>query len=612
MLAVAVVAEAAMIANDVTRPVSVTWAPLIVLNLHPGGQLNLDHAVIKTVSQCCISERCPEDSRVSRVNRQLTVVAFILCIAVLAVRTVSVLFRLSVSREAKDAPGSTQLRCHDGTSISLVPIGDPAHTNTDGVPVSKRGKRLSVEGSMGGFLNMARAEAQSTRDTSPYLPSNTYEPQFSDIDATTAYCQETTTPGPRRGASSPLHRASSPAINDAQRYMLRAGYYSIAYFFGRFVVAVLAELSWPSAGFAPSGRMPRTAGRSRLLRSLYGQHPTLFLIVIAADEAVRDLWVLDHALRALNSESIRFTGLGGWITLDDIKTETKKVYEESREFPGSQVVILLTGHGGECNKMMLPMSKSIDATCLFELLFDPHDAHPAAPVTILFDICRPGVDPSPEPPEGISLIWTCFPGEVSGAYRLPHGPDSCFLTALMMASRQLAPNYTDGPPQDVVQIQLNHITEYLKELYIIKHSQGGCRWCLSGRRCFEPMPQNVDSKHAQNTDGLLMLMENLSGTTAADGVYRWFRDNPIFCTANNLPVPRGFRERLWGRIWQIVQAGRGGNPGSSVEKAMATGSDSRFDSLPGDNTSKHERGANKSVNAGQTLRRRVVTSWLVG
>ncbi|KDN48690.1 hypothetical protein RSAG8_02677, partial [Rhizoctonia solani AG-8 WAC10335] len=182
---------------------------------------------------------------------------------------------------------------------------------------------------------------------------------------------------------------------------------------------------------------------------------------------------------ALNSESIRFTGLGGWVTLEDIKTEIKKLCEESKRFPDSQVVIFLTGHGDECNRMTLPMSKSIDATDLFQLLLEPHDTRSAVPVTILFDICRPGVDPSPEPPEGITLIWTCSPGEAAGAYRLPHGPDSCFLTSLMMASREKA--CTSQRPQDAVQIQLNRVTEYLRKLYSIKHSQGGCRWSSSGK-----------------------------------------------------------------------------------------------------------------------------------
>ncbi|KAG8690517.1 hypothetical protein FRC11_010982 [Ceratobasidium sp. 423] len=521
MLAIPAVTEAVMIADDVT-------------------QVNLGHALIKSLSRCCVSERYPEGSRVSRVNRQFTVLAFVLCISVLAVRTVSVLFRLSVSRQAKDVPGYTQLRgCHGGTSVATVPIEETI----------------------------------------------------------------TAVPGLQRGSSSPLHQASPPTVDDAQGYSLRASYYSIAYFFGRFIVAVRAEFSWPSAGFSPYGRIPRTAGRNRLLRSFYGRRPTLFLIVIATDEAVRDLWVLDHALRALNSESIRFTGLGGWVTLDDIKTEIKKIYEESKGFPGSQVVILLTGHGSECNKMILPMSKFVDSTYLFEVLFDSHNASPATPVTILFDICRPGGDPSPEPPKGISLVWTCLPGEASGAYRLPHGPDSCFLTALMMASRQLSLGHTRAP-QDIVQMQLNHVTEYLKKLYSMRHSQGGCQWCASGWFCCEPMPQN-------NTDGLLMLMETLSGTEVADGVYQWFRSNHVFCIANNLPVPRGFWERLWNQFWRIGQADAEGNPGSSVEGTTAAGSDVRFDPLPEDNTSRRERGANRSVNAGQTPRR-IATSSLVG
>ncbi|KAG8685670.1 hypothetical protein FRC11_010237, partial [Ceratobasidium sp. 423] len=101
VLAVATIAEA----GDVTCPVPVTWTPLVILNLHPDDQVNLDHALIKSLSRCCVSERYPEDRQVSHINRQLTVIAFVLCISVLAVRTVSVLFRLSVSRKVKGVPG---------------------------------------------------------------------------------------------------------------------------------------------------------------------------------------------------------------------------------------------------------------------------------------------------------------------------------------------------------------------------------------------------------------------------------------------------------------------------------------------------------------------------
>ncbi|CAE6409453.1 unnamed protein product [Rhizoctonia solani] len=346
--------------------------------------------------------------------------------------------------------------------------------------------------------------------------------------------------GLRRGPSSPLHQAP-PKVNNIGPNLLQVGYYPVAWLLERFIGAILAELLWPSAGFSPYGYIHRYTSRSRLLCSHYGRRPKLFFMVIATDDAVRDLWVLDHALRALNSEAIHFTGLGGWITLEDIETEIKKLRKKSEKTPGSQIVILLTGHGDKGNRMMLPMSKFIDAAYIFKLLLEPHETRSKIPITVLFDICRPSGDPGSVPPEGISTIWTCSPGQVAGAFRLPYGPDSCFLSAMMMASRESDFSQAEKPPQELVQVQLERVMEYLKELDSIKHSKGGCKWCWSGQGCYRPTSQT-------DTDGLLRLTKVLSGTEVAEGVHQWFTGDFTFCKVNGIELPQGPWERIWGLL----------------------------------------------------------------
>ncbi|CAE7061191.1 unnamed protein product [Rhizoctonia solani] len=365
----------------------------LTLVIYPTCRLKLDDqvncGVVNGLSQGHVKlhGRDP-DNRAPHVNRQLTVVLCILCIFTLAIHTVSILFRLSISGDTKSSRGNTQLRGRRNDVIAApMPTRDhpksldtaPRSSSCDGV--RGRGRKPSVEeitsptllnptqgewfkhypvdvGVLANFeydqvkAKTASAAVEVADDAYIHPSCNciSHESRWStsEIDTTIAHPEVIVLPvggqGSQRGSSSSIHQSSPPVVGSLKPVLLRPSYHSFPYFFQRFSSVVLAEYFWPSAGFSSYGRKSRAPNRNRILRLLSGRRPTLFLMVIAVDEAVRDLWVLDRALTVLNSESVHFMGLGGWVTLEDIKTGVKRLCEESKEFPDSQIVILLTGH----------------------------------------------------------------------------------------------------------------------------------------------------------------------------------------------------------------------------------------------------------------------------
>ncbi|CAE6499690.1 unnamed protein product, partial [Rhizoctonia solani] len=129
----------------------------LTLVIYPTCRLKLDDqvnfGVVNGLSQGYVKlyGRDP-DNRAPHVNRQLTVALCIVCIFTLAIHTVSVLFRLSISGDTKSSQGNTQLRGRRNDVIAApMPTRDhpksldtaPRSPSCDGV--YGRGRKPSVE-----------------------------------------------------------------------------------------------------------------------------------------------------------------------------------------------------------------------------------------------------------------------------------------------------------------------------------------------------------------------------------------------------------------------------------------------------------------------------------
>ncbi|CAE6516016.1 unnamed protein product [Rhizoctonia solani] len=445
----------------------------------------------------------------------------------------------------------------------LMP-SDPPQVGTNHASATERGRKRSVEAYTSG------------------PPSNTtLSQQDTVVDLT------------------PLTQASPPTLDDIQLDSTKLWDQFLAYFGERYIgTSIPDELSL--SNFSPRQYIFRVIN-TRLLRSLYGWRPPLFILVIAVHDAIHDRDFLELALEPWKSGGVHFAGLINEVTLnsintairrlyDNINTAIRRLYDKSMRVPGSEVFILLTGHGNGANRMILSTNELISETTLFSLLRAVQKGYPRlVPVTVLFDICRPGFIFNSPAPRGVSSVWSCFPGEKAGACRFPgfNAPDSCFLIALIMAARTLDFEYTSQAGKIVIQERLDQLTTYLRGIHHMRHVSGGCSMCFDSRQhCVEPKPQNVDWRDVKNMDGLLELVRVLSGTEIAEQVYQRFIGNDHFRTLNNLSSPKRSRS--------VHQADE--EPQSGVSSAaVATSSPALgFSPLP-NNTSNHERGANLPV-----------------
>ncbi|CAE7140103.1 unnamed protein product [Rhizoctonia solani] len=213
----------------------------------------------------------------------------------------------------------------------------------------------------------------------------------------------------------------------------------------------------------------------------------LFVLVVAVDEAAHDHEVLQRAFGPPTLGGTYVARILGQVTFESLKAEVKQLYDECTKTSGSELFILLTGHGDKSNRMILSNQEFIDETDLFGLLRELQETDPKLiPVTILFDICRESQQPSADTIEGVSLIWTCSPGEYAHALRLPYGPDipsSCFLLALMMGPRTPGITYTEESLKNRVKEQLDQLVKYLKEVHSSRHSKEGiCPICSKSNK----------------------------------------------------------------------------------------------------------------------------------
>ncbi|KAJ1301628.1 hypothetical protein OPQ81_008874 [Rhizoctonia solani] len=256
-------------------------------------------------------------------------------------------------------------------------------------------------------------------------------------------------------------------------------------------------------GFSEYRRIARIAN-THLLRSLLGFHPTLFVLVIVVEEGVHDLEILQLLMSGSSKPGqIHLTGLGGEVSLDKIYAAIKQLYDESVKVPGSQLLILLSGHGDSASRMCLPGNEFITETDLYRLFEElklENTCPSPIPITILFDFCRESESSSAEPPEGVSLIWSCSPGENAHAFRLPHDPKiphSCFLLALMMGPLILTVACTGEILKNRLKDHLDQLAVYLQEVHLLRHSNGKCPICPGSDKFCKKPQQNIDWSKAK-------------------------------------------------------------------------------------------------------------------
>ncbi|CAE7135606.1 unnamed protein product [Rhizoctonia solani] len=562
--------------------------------------LDVYSEVAKVPTQCHNSEPLPEDyQRIVNVGHQLIVV---LCTSLLVITTIIVsvilcrLVRSQASNEAREPHASSRASPHK-TAVASVPgpvenrirpSDPPASDNSDACTFGRGKSRIVREIIPESPSNKVRVRAQSASAYAEIdTPLTTYEPQ-SDERSETARNKIThpegstqNTPGVRRGSSNPLHQASPPVtdVDGAWFGFFQAGFYRPFTFLavvGQFTTTVIRY--WP---------IPRL-GNPSLLHSLYGPGCTFSIFAIAGGDAERDLQALHCALMDSCLASARFVSLNPEVGLNNFRAEIKKLYDEYKKVPSTHLFIYLTGHGNKKNRMIISEYKSINENDLFELL-----SGPTIPVTVLFDICRPDGEPCAIPPKGISLIWTCSLGKNAGAGRMPNcnSPDSYFLTALMISACTPDLQHTSDTLQKNVQMRLDQLVNFWKEVYSMEHLTGRCSACSTKHEpCYKPVQQNIDWGGAENMDGLLELTKILSGSKFAEDVYQRFTGDDIFVRVNNLPDLR----RL--RLTDLEDGG--GKLGLSPAVTATPNLVLDFGPLPEDHTSKHERGANEPVSAG--------------
>ncbi|KAG8751693.1 hypothetical protein FRC11_009116, partial [Ceratobasidium sp. 423] len=409
--------------------------------------------------------------------------------------------------------GDTSVRlgkCYNVASVASESSGDDlrpldlAPTGVNLASISRRGKVCSVQECTLGSLNVAQSPTHSTPNN--VAPSSSLATQglwFNARNETLlggSICSEGPTvvePGSWRGPSISLQ--PTLAIDDTRQT------YSTATW-DRSPTYLREDANPPTVSLRPnfSGcRYITQIANTRLLCSLCGQHPTSFVLVVAVDEAIYDLDILRLISGASKQGRIHFSGLGRDVSLDKIHAKITQLYDSAAKIPGSELIVFLTGHGDGANRMHLRGDEFVDEADLYQLFesLKLQNTHPTfVPVTIFFDICRESDKPSGEPPEGVTLIWSCSPGESAHAFRLPHDPKiphSCFILALIMGSRLPDPACSSEMFKNSVKKELDQLTVYLQKVHSLRHSDGKCAMCLeSDELCKEPR-QSIDWRHAK-------------------------------------------------------------------------------------------------------------------
>ncbi|CAE6460625.1 unnamed protein product [Rhizoctonia solani] len=452
--------------------------------------------------------------------------------------------------------------------------------------MSARGKTPSIEEHTTGSMLGTAQSTPSIFDngaSGPSLVARGLQPNsLKDTVLDVNICSEVPTaimPGFRRGHFNQVEQ--SPLRIDA----IHLGH-------PEFTLDSLVASFWFTASFWPNfsehGYITRIT--NSLLRSLHGQCPTLFVLVIAIDEATHDLEILRLITEASKLKQINFRSLAVEVSLAKVYDEIKRLYDEATEVPGSELLIILTGHGNSTNGMHLRGNEFINETDLYDFfdLLKLQDIHSAPiPITILFDICRVNQKPSVDPPDGITLIWSCSPGENAHAFRMRHDPKiphSCFLLALMMSLRRPDSTCTEEAFKRSIKEHLDQLTAYLKEVYSLRHSKGRCHMCLGSDKLCEEPQQNIDWGSVKNMNGILRFAEVLLGTETAREAYRHITIDALFRGVNNLPL--------------LNQTDQISEQGLSITEAIAAEAGCDLYNIPKYGSIGHLRGVNELVHTG--------------
>ncbi|CAE6536558.1 unnamed protein product [Rhizoctonia solani] len=586
--------------------------------LQPNRQLQLYLGAIKSLHSCHVLQRCIEENRVAHIIYRLSIVLCIVStVAVIAVLRF-ILSLLSRDRASLESRGTiVRIRGRlDGIAVApeLVEVNLCPQASVPSGPryigVSERGRNSPIEQcTLQSPLDVAQAQTRIILHgvaVDPPLVAQELPPGARSWVISTGNIPEVVlnllhtlwalvchltylvgptaiVPGSQRGSSHPLQQSPPLDIGDTQPGRPKTAWYD--FFTHRGVGTSLSPVPFgPSFARCYTRWIPDV-----LLRPLRGRHPTLFVLVIAIDEATHDLEILRLISEASKPGRINFSGLCKEVSLDKIYATIGRLYNESMNIPGSELLILLTGHGDSANRMRLHGDEFIDETDLYQFFeqLKLQNTHSTVIPTILFDICREGDKPSREPPEGIGLLWSCSSGEYAHAFRLPYNPripHSCFLLALVMGSCINDPPCTSETFKHRVNEQLDRLIVYLKEVYRLRHSKGKCPVCLESEElCKEPL-QSIDwrSAKAKNMGGIIMLAEALLDTEIGQEIHRSITLNPTFRRANKL-LP-------------VDQADRGG--GLEVLSAAVGATTGNSGNIPKAGTNGHVRGANLSVHAG--------------
>ncbi|KAH7341505.1 hypothetical protein B0J17DRAFT_262931 [Rhizoctonia solani] len=527
--------------------------------------------VTKTLCNHCVFEPCPDNIQDSRLNCCLyaVIVLYATSAVIVIAMALSVPFWLSGSQtllEARYTNVKSRGRYYSTHAVSLKDGLRPERSTPVGDFSANVFERPSLV-TQGIQSNSGNETAQG---------GNIYSGVLASIAIA---------PNPQRGPSYPV-RQPSLETHDNQLSHSKTTWSSL---FANFWPSASLSTASVWSSFSRCCYMPRITNTYPLY-SLRGLCPTLFALVIAVDEDIECLKILWSIPGVSEPGRINFHGLDEKVSLAKVYDTIKRLYDEATELLGSELLVVLTGHGDNVNRMQLHGGEFIGETDLYEFfkLLKLQDINSTPiPVTILFDICRKADKPSDEPPEGISLIWTCCPGEYAHSFRLPRDPKiphSCFLLALMMVARIPDTARTDEAFKNSVKEHLDQLTAYLKEAHCLNHSKGKCHLCInSDELCKEPQ-QNIDWRNAKNLNGILMFADALLGTNAAQEARRRITTSTMFCRVNKLPV--------------VALEGPESKSPSSLTTEGTTNIKSDLVNVPNHGTRGHIRGANGSVHAG--------------
>ncbi|CAE6505117.1 unnamed protein product [Rhizoctonia solani] len=315
------------------------------------------------------------------------------------------------------------------------------------------------------------------------------------------------------------------------------------------------------ARFPRSLKAPLQKSLHRCLPQLpvAGSASTLFILAVGftydelKDDPQHDLGVLKGLFDAHGSERTHFRIISGEeATLGAIEEAIRKLYREALELPDSNILILLTGEGDTENRMHLKGGGFITEQHLLRWIQKLRiECYPKnRTVTIVLDYCRPNkgvlfeTEPSPStwvpvrPSHvGVEFIWSCHPGQLATALRLPSTPEiprSCFLLALMMAaySNRAARNLDLASTVDHELCRLLRFLEYTHK------KAGHCVRCSKKEPCQAPPSQDPHWERAGYMKSVYDLVDTLSRMPIVSNIYNTFTRRKFFRQANGLS-PRG-------------------------------------------------------------------------